>query len=123
MKRRPPRATRTDIPIPNTTLFRSCRTRRWYRRYERAAVPAPSAPKSPHAYREGASLAVAVKQHRSEEHTSELPSLMRTSYAVFCLKKKRLHDYANLHTPIIYHSRTTNLNVYTPCTTTLTIYT
>src|SRR3546814_10915423 len=80
---RPPRSTRTDTLFPYTTLFRStattsgsCRDRahqfvkRAFRREVKAASPSlKSAP-------------------RSEEHTSELQSLMRISYAVFCLKKK-----------------------------------
>src|SRR3546814_14094786 len=92
MIRRPPISTRTDTLFPSTTLFRSVRAtgfrhprrlrldlgtqhlrdsrrgrgRRFHRHQPRHMVPAP----------------------RSEEHTSELQSLMRISYAVFCLKKK-----------------------------------
>src|SRR3546814_5814472 len=74
MIRRPPRSTRTDTLFPYTTLFRSrccgwrsatIRTRPW------CCASSTSAP-----------------HQRSEEHTSELQSLMRISYAVFCLKKK-----------------------------------
>src|SRR3546814_8029251 len=76
MRRRPPRSTRTDTLCPYTTLFRSAIPR-----------PLPFDPR-PH----GVSLVVAedgiVLRLRSEEHTSELQSLMLTSYAVFCLKKK-----------------------------------
>src|SRR3546814_9541808 len=82
MIRRPPRSTRTDTLFPYTTLFRSPRTarssasagreRRW-RSAPRTAPPGPSPPAA----------------GRSEEHTSELQSLMRISYAVFCLKKKK----------------------------------
>src|SRR3546814_1113598 len=81
MIRRPPRSTRTDTLFPYTTLFRS----------------------RPPAARRGAGAAAArrrggtggARRHRrrgarrSEEHTSELQSLMRISYAVFCLKKKK----------------------------------
>src|SRR3546814_20470429 len=84
MIRRPPRSTRTDTLFPDTTLFRSlfrpttsaisssptsttCRSRPW-------CVPAPVTRPRRHG-------------RRSEEHTSELQSLMRISYAVFCLKK------------------------------------
>src|SRR3546814_7418646 len=89
MIRRPPRSTRTDTLFPYTTLFRSRRdrfaplarklargfhNRRWYRSILRAQPHRPDRP-SP--------------ALRSEEHTSELQSLMRNSYAVFCLKKKK----------------------------------
>src|SRR3546814_8175411 len=86
MIRRPPRSTRTDTLFPYTTLFRS---------------PAPIDPPRPiegairqcdDTQRQSAQvhrLQLLVKtQRRSEEHTSELQSLMRISYAVFCLKKK-----------------------------------
>src|SRR3546814_2136107 len=86
MIRRPPRSTRTDTLFPYTTLFRSV---------ELAHVGAVGrgVPLSHHAL--GDAVAGAVVTHavhraagRSEEHTSELQSLMRISYAVFCLKKK-----------------------------------
>src|SRR3546814_4362813 len=87
MIRRPPRSTRTDTLFPYTTLFRS-RNRRGDRRQEGAdgrsddtqATAAPKPRRQPSAQDSGA---------RSEEHTSELQSLMRISYAVFCLKKKK----------------------------------
>src|SRR3546814_6011707 len=70
MIRRPPRSTRTDTLFPYTTLFRSPPGR----------APAPC----------GRRPRRRARQHcRSEEHTSELQSLMRISYAVFCLKKKK----------------------------------
>src|SRR3546814_19480741 len=71
MIRRPPRSTRTDTLFPYTTLFRSRR-----RGNHRQGWPGDRK----------------RRQHyrlRSEEHTSELQSLMRISYAVFCLKKKK----------------------------------
>src|SRR3546814_2938492 len=87
MIRRPPRSTRTDTLFPYTTLFRS---ERFHHRQPglqrlrlRRRLPA------------GAAVLDAVRRalwrlplRRSEEHTSELQSLMRISYAVFCLKKK-----------------------------------
>src|SRR3546814_6669625 len=99
MLRRPPRSTRTDTLFPYTTLFRSvffgdvadvaegspevCRPavragregREHHREVERARIgqPVPARVRG---------------RSRSEEHTSELQSLMRISYAVFCLKKK-----------------------------------
>src|SRR3546814_6826191 len=72
MIRRPPRSTRTDTLFPYTTLFRSTF------RAPTAPVSRGEAPATPRA---GCGW-------RSEEHTSELQSLMRISYAVFCLKKK-----------------------------------
>src|SRR3546814_4024282 len=82
MIRRPPRSTRTDTLFPYTTLFRSCRPCRHRdgARPDRSGA-AHIAPRSPTAC-----------TRRSEEHTSELQSLMRISYAVFCLKKKNCTD-------------------------------
>src|SRR3546814_16454586 len=88
MIRLPPRSTRTDTLFPYTTLFRSgSPSPRCSQRHGMpcdaeittscdACVASPRSPDSP------------VKASRSEEHTSELQSLMRISYAVFCLKKK-----------------------------------
>src|SRR3546814_4759712 len=96
MIRRPPRSTRTDTLFPYTTLFRS----------EQAdvagVVPEDARERAPQPrMRElvvrqpvGTEHGVRIGQ-RSEEHTSELQSLMRISYAVFCLKKKM-----NTRTPI-----------------------
>src|SRR3546814_10840229 len=88
MIRRPPRSTRTDTLFPYTTLFRS-------------ALPAGRASMAVDdmdiwdgsARRKGRAAGDAKPdsgpRERSEEHTSELQSLMRISYAVFCLKKKK----------------------------------
>src|SRR3546814_18786715 len=88
MIRRPPRSTRTDTLFPYTTLFRSPRgsSRKPIPRCPCASTWRRTLPMSPprHAPRCGAT--------RSEEHTSELQSLMRISYAVFCLKKKKTKD-------------------------------
>src|SRR3546814_8126133 len=108
MRRRPPRSTRTDTLFPYTTLFRSARRPapqgfRW----SRSEIHSADHP-SPQSYlclaarlqirgdRCGRSLPQEVAEHsqreiknRSEEHTSELQSLMRISYAVFCLKNKQ----------------------------------
>src|SRR3546814_6911451 len=88
--RRPPRSTRTDTLVPYTTLFRSpacClvggRTSRPAAFAHPAATGMVVAPRS-------SALSARHARWRSEEHTSELQSLMRTSYAVFCLKKKQL---------------------------------
>src|SRR3546814_8599473 len=73
MIRRPPRSTRTDTLFPYTTLFRST-SLSWSRTWLTSALSLPASPRL---------------MPRSEEHTSELQSLMRISYAVFCLKKKK----------------------------------
>src|SRR3546814_10700438 len=88
MIRRPPRSTRTDTLFPYTTLFRSLETTVVHqddaRRQQQREEHQPSL--------QGVGPAdgeEAADQGRSEEHTSELQSLMRISYAVFCLKKKK----------------------------------
>src|SRR3546814_4429815 len=73
MIRRPPRSTRTDTLFPYTTLFRS----------ESGTPTAHARRDDPQLRRRNDPVG------RSEEHTSELQSLMRISYAVFCLKKKK----------------------------------
>src|SRR3546814_9292405 len=102
MIRRPPRSTRTDTPFPYTTLFRS---RAITRPSSRHALPGRHAnirlverrsldhhaqpPRIPRQAQ--AAMPVLPLVARSEEHTSELQSLMRISYAVFCLKTKKNH--------------------------------
>src|SRR3546814_1478881 len=85
MIRRPPRSTRTDTLFPYTTLFRSDLRHVRHARRRRARLGDGD---RRHAHRRPA-----APDHRlrSEEHTSELQSLMRISYAVFCLKKKTNH--------------------------------
>src|SRR3546814_2543956 len=94
MIRRPPRSTRTDTLFPYTTLFRS--RNQWWRAANRVAHRAFHNVARDHrrsASEVGASRLRhgydAYNVNRSEEHTSELQSLMRISYAVFCLKKKK----------------------------------
>src|SRR3546814_3748906 len=88
MIRRPPRSTRTDTLFPYTTLFRSIvpaigvRTTGRIRGCERCRPLGPRSRDASGRWRQGQAV-------RSEEHTSELRSLMRISYAVFCLKKKK----------------------------------
>src|SRR3546814_12086748 len=101
MIRRPPRSTRTDTLFPYTTLFRSLPRNRCNSsgRKTRESLAFRTAPPSSRNSQEGAapplSGAFTCKNRfagncgRSEEHTSELQSLMRISYAVFCLKKKK----------------------------------
>src|SRR3546814_12435955 len=81
MIRRPPRSTRTDTLFPYTTLFRSDR------RGGLPSDPPPRRVRVPPARERP--LHDPRRRGRSEEHTSELQSLMRISYAVFCLKKKK----------------------------------
>src|SRR3546814_6890304 len=95
---RPPRSTRTDTLFPYTTLFRSPQIEAGQQHHQR---PARRGLDKETAERPREQFTVEVKdeperpllldgdlEHRSEEHTSELQSLMRISYAVFCLKKK-----------------------------------
>src|SRR3546814_1946224 len=117
MIRRPPRSTRTDTLFPYTTLFRSTITPRWLlggrriaylkradgltqvwlanvdgsgaKQFSQSATDVDDFRLSP----DGRSIVYATRPEipelqRSEENTSELQSLMRTSYAVFCLTKK-----------------------------------
>src|SRR3546814_4926761 len=109
MIRRPPRSTRTDTLFPYTTLFRAtaacgqifCPAR---------CLPAPTCTKpnwqtaSPSASRRSA-------MPRSEEHTSELQSLMRISYAVFCLKKK--NNTTQYSTNLQYNDNNTRIQLTT----------
>src|SRR3546814_6179938 len=93
MLRRPPRSTRTDTLFPYTTLFRSHESRNPASgdRLDRLDTgDARLADGDPAAGDEGGGRrsGQADRRQRSEEHTSELQSLMRISYAVFCLKKK-----------------------------------
>src|SRR3546814_3248976 len=119
MIRRPPRSTRTDTLLPYPTLFRSRRhhaagerlpsvhrprERDLQRRHHRHGGRLPSGGLT-HGWHRRIRHAVQarldrwwrVRHHRSEEHTSELQSLMRISYAVFCLKKTTKIIYKKLH--------------------------
>src|SRR3546814_5837253 len=116
MLRRPPRSTRTDTFFPYTTLFRSShqpgelrwplacgllswasyqrlsgrpRLSAWPREASRTGNNSGGMWQAPFGDYDGP-----WRSHRSEEHTSELQSLMRISYAVFCLKKKK-HELLN----------------------------
>src|SRR3546814_4155514 len=98
MIRRPPRSTRTDTLFPYTTLFRS-----------------PRVSSSPTALRSSsptAALPSSSPTARSEEHTSELQSLMRISYAVFCLKTKKisLPSLSNYHQSTYMSSHPTSIS-------------
>src|SRR3546814_4426726 len=115
MLRRPPRSTRTDTLFPYTTLFRSVgdhgRADALSRLRQHVHFPAQpdgqpriSGPDTDDIQEPGGAIRRALsfwsvpnrRSTRSEEHTSELQSLMRISYAVFCLKKKNnlfIHYY------------------------------
>src|SRR3546814_5544743 len=119
MLRRPPRSTRTDTLFPYTTLFRSAGESFLGSTAIHTAVPdlrvlsvadGPDAEVDAHALGEGFEADAFVPaffglhavqgrcgypHDRSEEHTSELQSLMRISYAVFCLKKKKIYIESN----------------------------
>src|SRR3546814_2714768 len=98
MIRRPPRSTRTDTLFPYTSLFRSLMSALMVE----MIIPAiePANPDIAEALRGRGDRAFGLVEQRlsdapyfagrSEEHTSELQSLMRISYAVFCLKKKKI---------------------------------
>src|SRR3546814_13553795 len=87
MIRRPPRSTRTDTLFPYTTLFRSCgKTCSGAR--DQGLCHHQKLQNSEIRDQPRRGTRSAVHEFRSEEHTSELQSLMRISYAVFCLKKK-----------------------------------
>src|SRR3546814_1837991 len=97
MIRRPPRSTRTDTLFPYTTLFRSRFGKAWACR--RTPPPLVIRGRAEGELAMDINVFENVEEHRfeldlpdgsrSEEHTSELQSLMRISYAVFCLKKKK----------------------------------
>src|SRR3546814_6792048 len=110
MIRRPPRSTRTDTLFPYTTLFRSpaARAAAASSSAKRLSCFSPAGPTHNNAL--GAfghqlckdvareTIALGHCPARSEEHTSELQSLMRISYAVFCLKKKNNHKQTTTST-------------------------
>src|SRR3546814_4996248 len=121
MIRRPPRSTRTDTLFPYTTLFRSALSdrsaargplgrsaggihrgrRRLGDQRPRGALE-PAARVRPRSRRSG---------QRSEEHTSELQSLMRISYAVFCLKKKNTQKTSREMKTITHQSRKSKYSI------------
>src|SRR3546814_1596924 len=88
MIRRPPRSTRTDTLFPYTTLFRSVRSGRHAVQLRHRGQLRRHGIIGEQADPADAGIPIVAEQ-RSEEHTSELQSLMRISYAVFCLKKKK----------------------------------
>src|SRR3546814_3664692 len=141
MIRRPPKSTRTDTLFPYTTLFRSGKAQLSQQGEPRKSIFAQHSRQkrwfsltiTPQAGQRGGSAKsmsgtanvrkifirpcpistrVAQVRRRSEEHTSELQSLMRISYAVFCLKKKNTKLHTNTQNK---HQRTyDNTNIQTP---------
>src|SRR3546814_1790751 len=98
MIRRPPRSTRTDTLFPYTTLFRSDHFSNWMLNLQSGIhfhkVESSILRCGIHNKFNGTSSNITnSSRSRSEEHTSELQSLMRISYAVFCLKKKKTTNY------------------------------
>src|SRR3546814_3991637 len=123
MIRRPPRSTRTDTLFPYTTLFRSAGAAAAARRRLAGAAHRVEAVRALGDARHDLALGDAVaaadfrivgkrrngglrvrRAPRSEEHTSELQSLMRISYAVFCLKKKKNKNTTTHTTPTTHSS-------------------
>src|SRR3546814_1931364 len=116
MIRRPPRSTRTDTLFPYPTLFRSSQPFWCCRGRADSGRSRPETARShglmTQLWRAGIKVGVvpeeplAALQHvvpRSEEHTSELQSLMRISYAVFCLKNKNTHKYTQTKNSNSHH--------------------
>src|SRR3546814_10577218 len=117
MIQRPPRSTRTDTLFPYTTLFRSVTA---VAQFTVSGPPVPEITVTPTSTIIGVSDALTVEvaiqygkcflqavgdgYQRSEEHTSELQSLMRISYAVFCLKTK-IVPRSTFNTAIVYTSK------------------
>src|SRR3546814_10041097 len=123
MIRRPPRSTRTDTLFPYTTLFRSDMGD--LQVMQLLAEPIGGLDKLrdlPVVHFDEGSLdsvvEAALQKPRSEEHTSELQSLMRISYAVFCLKKKTINYNTNVE--ITQLTQVTNIT-YTPRNTSMKI--
>src|SRR3546814_6900364 len=110
MIRRPPRSTRTDTLFPYTTLYRS--TMSSIAEAIGMSLPGTASPPAIDGRRESdarmAGEAVVNLLRRSEEHTSELQSLMRISYAVFCLKKKTQQKNTSLLPQSVYNKYTLN---------------
>src|SRR3546814_10230772 len=122
MIRRPPRSTRTDTLFPYTTLFRSVTRPSSLKSTQVTGIGLNYGPElrpllarqfldqAGRFHRAGAQLAP-----RSEEHTSELQSLMRISYAVFCLKKKNKKTYmTNRPIPTYVTLKKNKIKVSTP---------
>src|SRR3546814_8710146 len=121
MIRRPPRSTRTDTLFPYTTLFRShdgSEPQIGQYIFLRPATAGQEQFLSPQLYNFETGTLDAI---RSEEHTSELQSLMRISYAVFCLKKKKnKHITITNQCTTLYRRTNTKTTTYSATSTTTT---
>src|SRR3546814_1979232 len=119
MIRRPPRSTRTDTRFPYTTLFRSPFAGTLWENYfvaqsdarKRQAMTARASARRHHYWHSCATFRESPSS-RSEEHTSELQSLMRISYAVFCLKKKTTTTRLTSHINTVHQFCTTHQICY-----------
>src|SRR3546814_5844914 len=113
-----PRSTRTDTLFPYTTLFRSD----WHAPIERNAyevawfetVGAILPEAAPRLIAHDPDAGLFVMDYRSEEHTSELQSLMRISYAVFCLKKKNNYNTLLASRLLPMSHRPITIQIYQP---------
>src|SRR3546814_6755884 len=119
MIRRPPRSTRTDTLFPYTTLFRSGAIQivvPWPRSHAAQGRQMLHGKYFAREEQQPQGREVERVEVRSEEHTSELQSLMRISYAVFCLKKKNKHtqqtQYKLKHTTTQYTTNTSTTRTY-----------
>src|SRR3546814_8498498 len=121
MIRRPPRSTRSDTLFPYTTLFRSADDQIFHPEGAWRAEPTASSSGN----RDMRSFAFddsgtprdpgrGIQCGRSEEHTSELQSLMRISYAVFCLKKKMTTRDATRENTTPFATKRTKIKLKTP---------
>src|SRR3546814_3375170 len=106
MIRRPPRSTRTDTLFPYTTLFRSPDK---HEQNQRDGAEHETTPGRIHHGGRAFANGCRPRGTRSEEHTSELQSLMRISYAVFCLKNKNSITYT------LYYSSHHHISATTSC--------
>src|SRR3546814_7766577 len=121
MIRRPPRSTRTDTLFPYTTLFRSAEQPRQNGGAARFRMGRRFQHDNAGALAHHETVARGI-EGRSEEHTSELQSLMRISYAVFCLKKKNCTQlpsttdlrYLQIYTHTIIEHQIDNYNNNSP---------
>src|SRR3546814_3634922 len=119
MIRRPPRSTRTDTLFPYTTLFRSASSKVRVtaavdmRSSQKATGSGDSLSRLRAKVRADCAAGPSLPSMRSEEHTSELQSLMRISYAVFCLKKKnkaQKHKNSTRSDQTLKHTRYIRMN-------------
>src|SRR3546814_5234228 len=117
MIRRPPRSTRTDTLFPYTTLFRSLLADHFIQsrerigrldrhRHQRDRIAGDRLVRRKRLDRDHRQRLLGfLLLDRSEEHTSELQSLMRISYAVFCLKKKKKTNQTHNNTTLSVHNK------------------